>query len=47
MEKNKEIFKKLLKIDRYLIKIDKKLSILKIITPSNIEEEKGKFIASN
>ncbi len=47
MEKNKEIFTKLLKIDRDLIKIDKKLSILKIITPSNIEEEKEKFITSN
>lgn len=43
---NKDIFQNLLKIDKYLIKIDKKLSILKILTPTNIEEEKGKFIES-
>lgn len=43
---NKDIFQNLLKIDRDLIKIDKKLSILKILTPINIEEEKKKFIES-
>jgi hypothetical protein len=46
-EMNKDILQNLIKTDRDLIKIDKKLSILKIVTPINIEEEKKKFIDSN
>lgn len=44
--KNTEILKKLKKVDKDLIKVDKKLSILKIFTPKNIEQEKQKFIES-
>jgi hypothetical protein len=36
----------LLKIDKTLIDIDKKINILKIITPKNISAEKLKFIQS-
>ena len=36
--------KQLLALDRAITKIDKKLLLLKIITPTNIKEEKQKFI---
>jgi hypothetical protein len=39
--------KQLKKIDLELINIDKKLLILKYVTPTNISEEKKKFIESN
>lgn len=49
-EKNIVILKwyheNLLKIDKQIVDIDKKLNILKIITPKNIESEKLKFINS-
>lgn len=48
--KNKAITKtyleQLLKIDKSLTSIDKKLLILRTITPTNISEEKAKFIKS-
>jgi len=50
-EKNKVILKsyeeQLLKLDKELIDIDKKLNILKIITPKNTEGERLKFIQSS
>lgn len=50
-EKNTVILKsyetQLLRIDKELMDIDKKLNILKIITPKNIQSEKLKFISSN
>lgn len=49
-EKNIVILKwyeeQLLKLDKEIMDIDKKLNILKIITPKNIQSEKIKFIAS-
>jgi len=49
-EKNIAILKgheeQLLKLDKEIMEIDKKLNILKIITPKNISSEKLKFIES-
>ncbi len=36
----------LLELDKKIMGIDKKMSLLKIVTPTNIEEEKTKFIES-
>lgn len=43
---NKSYKEQLDKIDKMLIGVDKKLNILKVITPINIEREKEKFITS-
>jgi len=43
---NKNYKKQLIKLDEELIKIDRKLLILKNITPINLTEEKKKFIES-
>jgi bifunctional ADP-heptose synthase (sugar kinase/adenylyltransferase) len=49
-EKNTVILKsyeeQLLKVDKEIIEIDKKLNILKLITPKNQASEKLKFINS-
>jgi hypothetical protein len=50
-EKNVVILKsyetQLLRIDKELMEVDKKLNILKFITPKNQQSEKLKFVNSN
>lgn len=43
---NKNYKEQLLKLDKELLSIDKKLLILKYFTPKNLKQEKEKFIAS-